>query len=195
MIDGLRFSNCGETAVNRLRKSGVLKLRTKEVTNHKGLTVVIEQERYNVSGSIHKYFNDGLHNADDFTIDNYREAIIRLSQEFQINPETIPFTSMEFGINIVLPCDVKKFLQSIVIYRDCSTTKYRGDSTKKGIIINKYGGLEVGLSDYTIKIYDKSGQYPKYTLPNTLRFEIAIKRKRRIRKRIIITDFHVGSQP
>ena len=176
MIDGLRCKNYGAAAVDRLRGLGILKLRSIDKAKYKGLTFEIEQDKYEMFGSIHKYFNDGLHNANDFTIDEYREALIRLSHEFGINPQIIPFTSTEFGVNIVLPCDAKKFLKSLVMYRDSKT---------KPITTDKYGGLEVRFDEYKIKIYIKSSQYPKYTQPNTLRFEVVVNKTRRLENQII----------
>ena len=175
MIDGIRFSVSGEAAVIRLLDSGLLKLRVIEKGEYDGLNFYIEQYKYSVCGSMHKYFRRGLHNADDFTLDDFREAILRFSYDFQVNPRVIPFTRTEFGINVVLPFDVETFLQSIVMYRG---------KTTKSITSDKYGGIYVNYAEYTIKIYNKSRQYPEFTLPNTVRFEVAVKKNRHINKKI-----------
>ena len=46
-------------------------------------------------------------------------------------------------------------------------------------------GIRISFQDFEIKIYNKSSQSRKYALPNTLRFEVVIKRMERLRKRLI----------
>jgi hypothetical protein len=184
-MDGLDYTVYGMDAVNSLRSSGLLHLKTKEVANRNGYRYIVENDKYSANGSIHKYFNNGVHNADDFPIDNCREALFRLSCEFNINPCTIQFLGMEYGVNIVLPFDVKEFLHSIVMYRGSNVTKYRGDNQKKDITTDRNGVIIIPFTDYVLKIYDKSSLYPEYAKPNTLRIEIKVNKTRWIRENVI----------
>jgi len=86
----------GTDAVNMLRNSG-MKIRKTETAERFGLIIEIYHDKYKVRGSIHKYFNDGLHNADDFTLENCQEALDIFWAEFGKNPEIIPFSGLEFG--------------------------------------------------------------------------------------------------
>jgi len=173
MIDGCKFSVYGEAKDNLLQNP---LLRLSETT-YNGLHFKMnpDQQGCSVRGSLHRYKNNGEHNADDFTLSEFNSTLERMSKELDLNPEILVFSNVEFGLNILLPFDVQRFIQSIVMY--C------GEATKS--IIREPNGIRIELSEYIIKLYDKHKKFPKHTEENMMRFEVNITRTRRIRERLL----------
>jgi len=173
MIDGCKFSVYGEAKDNLLQNP---LLRLSETT-YNGLHFKMNPDPQGcyVRGSLHRYKNNGEHNADDFTLSEFNSTLERMSKELDLNPEILVFSNVEFGLNIQLPFDVQRFLQSIVMY--C------GEATKN--IIREPNGIRIELSEYIVKLYDKHKKYPKHAEENMMRFEVNITRTRRIRERLL----------
>lgn len=119
-----------------------------------------------VFNSIHKYY-DGYNNSD-FTLSNFKEAIEKLSDITLIDWFASKPNKLEVGANIQIS-DVQFYLNSLYSYG----TKYFIEMNERG----KYG-KKVRLTNFDIKVYNKSYQTPLIfkPLPNLLRFEIFIKR-------------------
>ena len=88
--------------------------------NYKGLNFIIEPKGIvKIKGSIHKFFNDGLHNANRFTYEDFQEAVNRLA-EFGVNPETALLRGFEIGLNLdttATKIENNTFLDSILYCR------------------------------------------------------------------------------
>lgn len=121
-----------------------------------------KQNRITLSGSLHKYFNDGLHNYDLFTHENYLKALERLKNEFAVEPENLYILTLEYGVNIKPPIRTKKILDNLFMHRHAKA---------ESPINNKRGYYKQFKHDkYIIKAYDKAKQFKlKYEL---MRFEI-----------------------
>ena len=119
----------------------------------------------NLNGSIHKYFNNGLHNYNDFHYTDLLNAVIDLCEKFKINPCITNLNNVEFGVNIIVPFDIKDFLNSIISYGGSSFYPFNID----GAI-----GIECTKTNFYIKIYYKSLQYEQSE--NILRFEIKVRK-------------------
>lgn len=115
-----------------------------------------------LSGSIHKYFNKGFHNHNQFTHQNYLDALKRLKNEFAVNPENLYIQTLEYGFNIQPPIKIKSILDNLLMHRQ----------TEIETIVNKNRGYYKQLKHdkYIFKIYDKSKQYKLND--NLLRLEI-----------------------
>lgn len=117
MIDGVKFEvsiNPKEWLNNRyLEFFCYTSTKTGEqmdntlVAKHKGLKFfIIKSKKYKgkyyceVRGSLHKYFNNGKHNTNDFTIKDLKTVINDLHKKFNINPKTAILRNVEFGVNI-----------------------------------------------------------------------------------------------
>ena len=166
MIDGISFRLPPE----RIRNSDILDFKPKGnrlEAKYQGLRVSLYADSAHVSGSIHKYYNDGAHNSDDFHLSAFIQALNDLALTFDFNPDAVPFNTFEFGVNISMPFDPVKFIESLVY-------------TKKGVVKGNGKGIEIQLTEYRIKIYLKT------TSENTtvLRYEIRIDRTRGIRKKV-----------
>lgn len=111
---------------------------------------------YAINGSIHKYYNDGKQNADDFYYTNLVEAVYKFCKEFDIEPIASRVSRVEAGVN--LPIDnVDEVLDSIILYK------------------NQIGNFDsIGrrfvYADYDLKLYRKTSKI--------LRVEVKAKSKR-----------------
>lgn len=115
-----------------------------------------------LSGSLHKYFNDGLHNHNQFTYKDYLEALKRLKNDFAVLPENLYIYTLEYGVNIKPPIKTKLILNGVLMHRQIENGKG---------IKNKSGHYKQFKHDkYIIKVYDKAKQ--NKLKEDLLRFEI-----------------------
>lgn len=133
-----------------------------------------------VDGSIHKYWNDGEHNYNDFDLRSIRICFNELLGLFSINPHDAWLLSIEYGLNIIPPT------------REQRGTKY-GQYVTKNVLQNLFfhagkpfrethtktegNYYQAEHDQYRIKIYDKALQYKRvYNLRGEiLRVEINYK--------------------
>ncbi|WP_321319609.1 hypothetical protein [Labilibaculum sp.] len=106
-----------------------------------------------IKGSIHKYYNNGLHNGDRFTFDDFEKAVSQLS-EFGVVPEKAILRGFEIGLNLDTSkskINTKTFLDSIL---------YCGGIERSDMEINgKLGyGSKFKTANVTYKFYDKMEQ-------------------------------------
>lgn len=120
-----------------------------------------ESDKMFISGSLHKRWNEGIHNYNDFTFQGFNESLNDLKNDFSLSPENIRLTQLEFGINLNPLIEI----DSIVDY--CLVHKRKVLEPK---ICNEWGNYKDAThSNYIIKAYDKGLQYG---VDRTLRFEI-----------------------
>ena len=126
----------------------------------------------NWEGSLHKFKNDGKHNYDQFTIQDIKETLSRIENLFCIDNKKTKIHNLEFGVNLNVPFEVRRILDSIIIYKGKDEIKrFNG----KGYLIREKH------EQYEIKIYDKGMQYNTGT--NILRFEIKVKTMQYLRSK------------
>lgn len=99
-----------------------------------------------LSGSIHKYRNEGKHNHDRFTFNDCVRVIDELFMIFGIDSTKAVLHSLEFGVNIKLPYPPQKLIQSVVVHRN---TPY------EAINKNRRNGVVCVRDGYEVKVYDK----------------------------------------
>ena len=80
MLDLIKFKITDEVQINTVWNNELLEyvgkserlyideIKEKQTKKYKNLYFIKHQNRLEVSGSIHYFYNDGLHNADDFYI-------------------------------------------------------------------------------------------------------------------------------
>lgn len=156
-------------------------IRTGEIktVNHKGKPVQPHQVAYYrdlifkvydsgvicIEGSLHKYWNNGEHNFNDFNIDNLAQVIQTISETFKIDPNEAIINIMELGINIHSPVNIDLFLQNLFFHRKIPF-KWCETQTEGNYYQAKH-------QQYRLKVYDKSLQYHQfYNIENILRLEI-----------------------
>lgn len=127
--------------------------------------------RIEFSGSLHKFWNNGLHNYNIFHKNALNDVILRLNTLFGLSPLNLRLICLEFGLNIIPPIETKLILNNLLEHKriDFETS-----------ISNSQGHyLQAKHSEYILKIYDKSKQYQLgYDL---LRIEIKQQKFRKFR--------------
>lgn len=128
-----------------------------------------------VSGSLHKLFNDGKHNFNQFTKSDLIETVNSLCPVLGISPWEFKVSSIEFGVNIKPPLDSKYIINNALLYKGrVFETKFHSDE-------GHY--KEVKLTEYSVKIYDKRLHYVSqgYDISDEmLRFELKYNKMRRV---------------
>lgn len=148
----------------------------KRIAEYQNLKFKITDEKYiNINGSLHKYFNNGNHNYNDFGIIQLVEVLSDLYIKFDINPFLTPLNNLEFGVNVIIPFKTNSFLNSIISYKgkEYEIERYNG----KGYL------LRFSFDHYELKIYNKGYQYNQDE--NILRFEIKVRKMEYFRARNI----------
>lgn len=120
-----------------------------------------------IYGSLHKYYNKGLHNYNDFDINAIRGVLNDLNDKFDITPEQCVLRNIELGINIKTPIEPNTILDNCFLHKtDLLVYQIHSDE-------GRYKQCE--HSQYIVKIYNKTLHYQKKGLnppTNLLRFEL-----------------------
>ncbi len=133
-------------------------------------------------GSLHKFWNNGAHNYNDFKFKSLIDVLIELRTKFNILPEMLRLQSIEFGVNIQPPCKTGRIIDYCFIHK----SKPFGEISTRDE--GKY--FQVEHSQYLIKIYDKRKHYSNkgFRIDNDiLRFEIKFLKMEKLNKKGIFT--------
>lgn len=168
------FYNTGEISKNKV------------IAKYKGLTFTIFYKdnthtnvaRLQVVGSLHKYWNSGKHNFNDFTFYDLVNIIEDLENKFYINPNISTVHNLEFGVNICLPFSVSELLLNLVAYKN-KDFKTLSNGRKRI-------GKQVVNQKHRIKIYDK-GKQSNLQVKNLARFEMHYNKMAELKKYGIVT--------
>jgi hypothetical protein len=141
------------------------------------LQISVNEKSATILGSLHKYKNllweNGEQNHDDFNLSQIQEVIRGLIKKYDIEKDTV-LTNLEFGFNIIISNDPKTIIDSNVLMNNFKSAnknlKFSGSGDYK----------EFQLTDYRIKIYNKSKQFK--LKDNILRVELKIIQKRLLQK-------------
>lgn len=172
MIDGIHFEIPVETIMN----NDILEFRSngdRYRAKYKGLILDRYTQSCKINGSIHKYFNNGVHNYNDFTLSNYITALNDLSKVLNITPGFIRIGRIEIGVNIDLDIDtdVNEFLSSVFML------EYKIPEMLGQI------GFIFKFREYDLKIYSKELEKCR----DRLRIELVVKHKSK--RDVIIKEF------
>ena len=110
MIDGISF----RLSPDRIKYNDILDFKPKgnrDEAKYRGFRVSLYQDSAHVTGSIHKYYNEGAHNSNDFHLSAFIQALNDLALDLEFNPEAVQFNTLEFGVNISPPFDMVKFIE------------------------------------------------------------------------------------
>lgn len=131
-----------------------------------------------LNGSLHKYSNGGLHNANDYPFSKLVNTVKGLIAGFAIVPKTSTLHGLEIGVNIKLPFSPLRIFKQAVCYRNKPFTQIDKKVKRMGLICC--------LTDYDVKLYDKQAQ-SKQSCGYVLRFEVKVKKMRYLRPYQIVT--------
>ncbi|WP_445957615.1 hypothetical protein [Yeosuana sp.] len=132
--------------------------------SYKNLYFTKFNNRLEIKGSLHYYFNAGIHNADDFYIADCIDTIIEIETIFNLDLNKCYLINLEYGVNIN-----PKFLVSDLILNIIYHEKRPFNRPKK--FDYKIAGNEAYKQ---VKAYNKSVQFPDHC-NNTFRFEVKTK--------------------
>lgn len=118
-----------------------------------------------IDGSLHKNYNGGEHNYDDFTFGMLLAEITKLKNKFGLDPSKVRLNGIEFGVNINPSFNPNDFIDSLLCYK---YKRFDRDRQKGKNVAS------IHSEQYTSKIYNKGQQYG--LSENILRFEIKITR-------------------
>lgn len=130
-----------------------------------------------LSGSLHKFFNKGEHNHNDFNLSAFRDVLKRLYELFKVSPENLKLICLEYGVNINPPIESDDIINHLMQH------KHKDFESK---ISNGKGNYkQAEHTDYIIKIYNKAKQYK--LIDEVLRIEVKETNLRQHRARGIYT--------
>jgi hypothetical protein len=151
--------------------------------SYKGLEFKIyDTGTITLSGSLHKYWNNGAHNYNDFNIEAVLFVLSDLSRKFDIEPEQCILKCLEIGINIAPPIPTNEILDNCLLH------KTKPFEYQKNSHLGKY--KQVQHSQYIIKIYDKALHYKSKGFkigPEIMRFEIKYTKMQKLNEKGIFT--------
>ena len=168
MIDFIKF-NVQDTKVDNLEVNILLNFKTTVNTKtgelgvyknafYKGLEFKIYEQtdktnyrRITVEGSLHKYWNAGAHNFNDFGINEVNEVVADLSYKFHFSPHQCYLRQLEIGVNISPPISTEKVLNACLMHK---TKPLRWVYTK-----DEGSYIQVKNQRHFIKLYDKRAHY------------------------------------
>ena len=151
-----------------------------QTSKYENLEVRITRSKVVISGSLHKFYNmmtrKEEQNYTDFDRKELNEVIDLLIAEFKLRDFTHTITNMEFGLNLKVNFEPKRVIANSFIMFDYQEHSRLSQYDGKGYL------KEFSMTDYLIKVYDKSSQYgiKDYFL---IRIEIRYKRGRYLRSK------------
>ena len=126
-----------------------------------------------LAGSLHKYFNDGKHNYNQFGRKEAEIALKRLTEATGLKLQFFKVDSVEVGVNLTPPIPSDDIINNALMYkRKPFEAKHRNDE-------GNY--IQVKLYEYWVKLYNKRLHYEKqgYDIGHEiLRFELKINKMR-----------------
>lgn len=125
-------------------------LLIKTIFKYKNLTIkIFESNRIEFSGSLHTFYNDGLHNYNDFNFRAFKVALNNLYLDLGITPENLYLIHLEWGFNLRPPIKTNCILDNMIQHK--SVNKTAGIDCK---IEGKY--IQFKHSTKILKIYNKA---------------------------------------
>jgi hypothetical protein len=163
-------------------------IRTIRKKFYNELTFTLYADRLEITGSLHKYFNHGIHNANDFSFIDSVNVIRELEDLFSLDTKKCIVENLEFGLNVIPDESVKKLVvwlkfherNEFRYYPELQFAKQSGSYQRNGKI-NTYKIIKA----YAKGLQQFAGQ--TYGDPNTFRFEVRTKQTKYIRKMEIAT--------
>lgn len=131
-----------------------------------------------LAGSLHKYWNNGAHNYNDFNLDALNSILKDLNTKFGIVPENCILKCLEIGINVVPPMPTNEILNYCFLHKTLPF-EYKHNSDE-----GRY--KQVQHSQYIIKIYNKALHYKSKGFDidtEILRFEIKYLKMQKLNER------------
>jgi hypothetical protein len=107
--------------------------------------------RITIEGSLHKYWNNGAHNFNDFNISAILEVQKDLKDKFNIDFINCILRQLEIGLNILPPEITKKILRYCLLHKT--------SELKSTFTIDEGNYKQTKNQRHYIKLYDKKTHY------------------------------------
>lgn len=107
--------------------------------------------RATIEGSLHKYWNNGAHNFNDFGIIQIYEVLDDLETKFRIYPKNCVLKQLEIGVNIEPPTKTKNILKNCLLHK---TNSLKWTYTK-----DEGNYIQFKNQRHFNKLYDKKTHY------------------------------------
>tara|TARA_R110002124_G_scaffold17532_3_gene73476 strand:- start:359152 stop:360150 length:999 start_codon:yes stop_codon:yes gene_type:complete len=157
-------------------------IQTKKIKEYNGVLFCFYEYKVEILFKPHYYFNNGLHNGNDFTIIECINTIRTFVEKFEISEIEAKIINIEFGVNIISPINIKDLISFIIYHENNEFVNHSGlRFSKIATSTNKAGKWNFHKM---IKAYAKGLQHPKYVDPNTFRFEVKSKRTAYIKRNL-----------
>ena len=193
-IDFLKIDIRDKVTINNIKSNSLLiwysksenlshfdfeQIQTKETKYYKGILFCFYHNRLEILFRPHYYFNNNIHNANDFSVKDCISVIQDFIDILKIeNFELYKIVNLEFGFNLILDMLIENLITFIGYH---GKNEFKTDTglaySKKSYTYNRKG---IANTYKTIKAYAKGIQYPEYTDRNTFRFEVKSKKSRYI---------------
>ena len=182
MIDFVKIKITDEALINQVWSNEILEYdgksekrfndELKELVKkkYKNLYFTKYQDRIEISGSLHYFFNNGIHNSNDFSVKDCINTIMQIRDLFMLDLEKCKLINLEYGVNIIPSIDVEDLVHNIMYHDKRQFTR----PTKH--FYYKIAGNEAYKH---VKAYNKSVQFPSLC-NNTFRFEVKSKQSKYI---------------
>jgi hypothetical protein len=122
------------------------------IANYKGLRFIIyDNGKMYFLGSLHKFYNDGLHNYNDFNSEAYQEVLKCLEKDFKLLPIHLRIQTLEYGLNFIPP------IATDLILKHCLVHKRQNIIDSIPNANGKY--KQAKHQKYILKLYNKAKQY------------------------------------
>jgi hypothetical protein len=138
-----------------------------------------------LSGSFHKFSNEGKHNYNDFYWSDFEKVYEEILEIFRFDPNNADLVNMEFGVNILILAQHFNLTVSEII--DCILSLFDRCNVKTHTVTPKRNSYKSKKGNRYIKAYSKTLQYD--LLDEIMRFEIGYSRARGINKDLSIRSF------
>ena len=153
LLDFYSSVNMNTSEIRTINKTGK-QITPYQIASYKDFRIrVYDSHRVVIDGSLHKYWNNGEHNFNDFNIQNLKLVLQEFLTFFNIDPMDAIITQMEIGLNIETPYPIKSILQNMFFHRK-EPFKWTHTKTEGNYYQSEH-------DHYRIKIYDKTLQYKK----------------------------------
>ncbi len=200
MLDFIKFSILDNHLIHYLENHNLLEwvksedkrnlydievIKTKTVKEFKGIYFCFYSNRIDILFKPHYYFNNNLHNANDFKVNDCINTVLELKEALKIDLKLLKVVNIEFGLNVISPIDIKKLISYLQYHeRNEFVNDNKLSYSKKSFKANQNGTAN---SYKIIKAYAKGIHYPEYSNLNTFRFEIKSKQSKYINQIGIFT--------
>jgi hypothetical protein len=150
-------------------------LENRKIAEYKNLKVTIYSREYaELTGSLHKFYNGGFHNANDFSLVDLLICIKQIEVLFGIDLAHSKLSNIELGVNLLLSYKVSKILNCLMLHQT---------QCFKDVSIFNGNYKQAMHTQYSVKAYDKGKQYAKQfpQLPsNILRIEVKFNKMKKL---------------